>query len=191
MSQEANDIEIKPRNDRRKTVLRALALLFVISLTVLLVYYRDQVKNLEGYGYPGIFLVSMLTNATLILPVPGVLITSAMGAVFNPFWVAVAAGSGAALGELSGYLTGFSGQAVIERTPAYVRMEGWMKKYGDWVVVVMAFVPNPLFDMAGIIAGALKMPVARFLLWCWIGKVLKMMLFAYGGSTISGLLPFQ
>ena len=191
MSQEANDIEIKPRNDRRKTVLRALALLFVISLTVLLVYYRDQVKYLEGYGYPGIFLVSMLTNATLILPVPGVLITSAMGAVFNPFWVAVAAGSGAALGELSGYLTGFSGQAVIERTPAYVRMEGWMKKYGDWVVVVMAFVPNPLFDMAGIIAGALKMPVARFLLWCWIGKVLKMMLFAYGGSTILGLFPFQ
>lgn len=191
MSQEANELESKPKSDRRKTTLRILALVFVISLTLLLVYYRDKVKYLEGYGYPGIFVVSMLANATLILPVPGVLITSAMGAVFNPFWVAVAAGSGAALGELSGYLTGFSGQAVIERTPAYERMEGWMKKYGEWVVLVMAFIPNPLFDMAGIIAGALKMPMARFLFWCWLGKVLKMMLFAYGGSTIAGLIPFQ
>jgi membrane protein YqaA with SNARE-associated domain len=175
----------------QKTALRVTALAFVVTLTVLLVIYRDQVQALEGYGYPGIFLVSMLANATLILPVPGVLITSAMGAVFNPFWVAMAAGSGAALGELSGYLAGFSGQAVIERTPAYERMEGWMKKYGEWVVLVMAFVPNPLFDMAGIVAGALKMPMHRFLFWCWIGKLLKMLLFAYGGFAFANMLPFQ
>jgi uncharacterized membrane protein YdjX (TVP38/TMEM64 family) len=175
----------------RKALLRILALAFVITLTVLLVINREQVRALEGYGYPGIFLVSLLANATLILPVPGVLLTSAMGAVFNPFWVAVAAGSGAALGELSGYLTGFSGQGVIERTPAYERMEGWMKKYGEWVVLVMAFVPNPLFDMAGIVAGALKMPVHRFVFWCWIGKLLKMLMFAYGGSAIVDILPFQ
>lgn len=191
MNQEAGNIKARPKTDWRKTGLRVLALVFVISLTVILVINRSKVKELEGYGYPGIFLVSMLANATLILPVPGVLITSAMGAVFNPFWVAVAAGSGAALGELSGYLTGFSGQAVIERTPAYERMEGWMKKYGEWVVLVMAFIPNPLFDMAGIIAGALKMPMARFLFWCWIGKILKMLLFAYGASTVAGFIPFQ
>jgi membrane protein YqaA with SNARE-associated domain len=103
---------------------RILALLFVIALTVLLVINRDKVQKLEGYGYPGIFLLSMLSNATLILPVPGILITSAMGAVFNPFWVAIAAGSGAALGELSGYLAGYSGQKVVERTPTYVKLEG-------------------------------------------------------------------
>jgi membrane protein YqaA with SNARE-associated domain len=175
----------------QKNTLRVLALVFVVVLTVLLVLFRDKVQALGAYGYPGIFLVSLFSNATLILPVPGVLFTSAMGAVFNPFWVAIAAGSGASLGELSGYLTGFSGQAVIERTPAYERMEGWMKKYGEWVIVVMAFVPNPLFDMAGIVAGALKMPMARFLMWCWIGKVLKMLMFAYGGSTFAHFIPFQ
>lgn len=174
-----------------KNILRGLALAFVITVTILLVINRDRVQELEGYGYPGIFLVSLLANATLILPVPGVLVTSAMGAVFNPFWVAIAAGSGAALGEISGYLAGFSGQVVAEKTSAYSNMEIWMKKYGDWAVLVLAFVPNPLFDMAGIIAGALKMPLLRFLLWCWIGKVLKMMLFAYGGASIINLFPFQ
>lgn len=178
------------KNGWRKTALRVLSLSFVVTLTVVLVLNRDRVSELEGYGYPGIFLLSLLANATLVMPLPGVLITSAMGAVFNPFWVAIAAGSGAALGEISGYLTGFSGQVVIERTPAYEKMEGWMKKYGEWVVVVMAIVPNPLFDMAGIVAGALKMPVLRFLFWCWIGKVLKMMVFAYGGSTFANMFPF-
>jgi uncharacterized membrane protein YdjX (TVP38/TMEM64 family) len=169
---------------------RVLALIFVIGLTVLLFLNRDKVHKLESYGYPGIFLLSMLSNATLILPVPGILITSAMGAVFNPFWVAVAAGTGAALGEMSGYLAGYSGQTVAERTPTYVKLEGWMKRYGVWVVLILGFIPNPLFDIAGMIAGVLRMPLYKFLLFCWVGKILKMMMFAYGGATLGRLFPF-
>ena len=172
------------------TVARILALILVIALTLYLVSIRDRVKDLGAYGYPGIFLLSLLSNATLILPVPGVLFTSAMGAVFNPFWVAIAAGSGAALGELSGYLAGFSGQKVVARVGIYEKMEGWMRKYGEWVILLLAFVPNPAFDMAGIIAGALRMRVVSFLLWCMIGKILKMLLFAYGGSQIIQWFPW-
>jgi uncharacterized membrane protein YdjX (TVP38/TMEM64 family) len=170
---------------------RALVFVLVISLSVYIYTMRERVQELEGLGYSGIFLFNILSNATLILPVPGVLVTSLMGGVFNPFWVAIAAGSGAAIGELSGYLVGFSGQTVIERTPVYERMENWMRKYGEWAILGLAFIPNPLFDMAGIIAGAIRMHVLRFLFWCWIGKVLKMLLFAYGGATIINLFPFQ
>lgn len=168
---------------------RVLAVVFVISLSVFLFSIRDQVQELEGYGYPGVFLFNLLSSATLILPVPGVAVTSIMGAVFDPFWVALAAGSGAALGELSGYLTGFSGQSVIERTAAYVRIEGWMRKYGDWAIFGLALVPNPLFDMAGIIAGASRMPVLQFLFWCWLGKVVKMLIFAYFGASLIRMFP--
>lgn len=171
--------------EQRTTILRIVALIFVVGLTVYLFINRDRVKELEAFGYPGIFLFSLAANATLILPVPGVLVTSAMGAVFNPFWVAVAAGSGSALGELSGYLAGFSGQGVVEKTKWHDRVTGWMRsKYGVLIVLLLSFVPNPLFDIAGITAGALKMPVLRFLFWCWLGKVMKMMLFAYGGAKI-------
>lgn len=182
----------KPKKSSRWSVVgRVLAILFVIGLSVFLYLNRDRVKQLEGYGYPGIFLFNMLANATLILPVPGVLVTSLMGGVFNPFWVAVAAGTGASLGELSGYLAGYSGQKVAERTPAYSLMEGWMKKYGNWTLLLFAFIPNPFFDMVGIIAGALRMKLGRFLIWCWLGKILKMLLFAYGGATITHHLPFH
>ncbi len=174
----------------RLKIARILALIFVVGLTVLLYLNREKVRELEALGYPGIFLVSLLANATLILPVPGVLFTSAMGAVFNPFWVAVAAGTGAALGELSGYLAGFSGQGIVEKTQWSDRFELWMRKYGPITILVLSFVPNPLFDVAGITAGILKMPLWQFLLFSWIGKVLKMLLFSYGGSFVLNLFPF-
>jgi len=175
--------------DQRLKITRILALAFVISLTIFLYINRERVRELEALGYPGIFLVSLLANATLILPIPGVLFTSAMGAVFNPLWVALAAGSVASLGEVSGYLAGFSGQGIVERTEWSDRVETWMRKYGPITIVILSFVPNPIFDIAGITAGMLKMPLYQFILFCWIGKVLKMLMFAYGGAAVLNLIP--
>lgn len=167
---------------RTLNIIRLIVMLGVIALTVVLVINREKIQELQAFGYPGIFLVSILANATILVPVPGVVFTSAMGAVFNPFWVSIAAGSGAALGELSGYMAGFSGQAVVENAKRYERVVGWMRKYGDITILVLAFFPNPLFDLAGMLAGMLKMPVWKFLFYCVIGKVLKMMMFAYAGD---------
>jgi len=163
---------------------RVFILIALLLLTIFLLRNRDQIKEFSKFGYAGIFFVSILSNATLIMPIPGVVFTSAMGAVFNPFWVALAAGCGAALGELTGYLAGFSGQFVIDRKDWYQGLTKWMKKYGNLTVLVMAFIPNPFFDLTGIIAGALKMPVERFLFWCAIGKILKMLVFALTGSSM-------
>jgi uncharacterized membrane protein YdjX (TVP38/TMEM64 family) len=169
---------------RTLNIIRVVVLLAVIAITIVLVINRDKLQGLQAYGYPGIFLFSILANATILIPVPGVIFTSAMGAVFNPLWVSVAAGAGAALGELSGYLAGFSGQAVVEDSKRYDQVVSWMEKYGELTTLVLAFVPNPLFDLAGLIAGLLKMPVWKFLLYCTIGKILKMMMFAYAGDWV-------
>ena len=178
----------KPSSKKKLNIIRGVVLLLVIALTVILVIYRDKIQTLQAYGYPGIFLFSILANATILIPIPGVVFTSAMGAVFNPFWVSIAAGAGAALGELSGYLAGFSGQAVVENSERYKRVVQWMEKYGDITILVLAFIPNPLFDLAGMVAGILKMPVWKFLIYCVIGKILKMMMFAYAGNWVMGLL---
>jgi membrane protein YqaA with SNARE-associated domain len=169
------------------TVVRVLVILAVIALTVLLFLNRDRVQELEALGYPGVFLLSLLSNATLILPVPGVLFTSAMGAVFNPYLVALAAGSGATIGELTGYMAGFSGQGVIENRKWYDKVTLWMQKYGGITTLVLAFVPNPVFDIVGMVAGALRMPLWKYLTFSWIGKVGKMLLFALGGAQIYNL----
>jgi membrane protein YqaA with SNARE-associated domain len=174
--------EARP-GSRRLTILRLLALLAVIGITIFIFAIRDRAAQLAAYGYPGIFALSLLANATIVLPAPGWAITFAMGAVFHPLGVALAAGTGATLGELTGYMAGFSGQAVIENTQLYERLLDWTRRYGGWTIIALAALPNPVFDLAGIAAGALRMPVGLFLLFTWIGKLIKMGLLAYGGAA--------
>ncbi len=172
----------------RLNLLRVLALAAVIAITAYIYACRSQLEHLEVYGYPGIFLLSILANATVILPAPGIAITFALGAVFNPIGVAIAAGAGASLGELTGYLAGLSGQAFVERTDLYDRLEHWTKRYGGLFILVLALIPNPFFDLAGAAAGALRMPVHKFLFWTLIGKTIKMLGFAYAGGVSSDWL---
>jgi len=172
------------------TILRVVILVLVIALTALLLIFHEDVAKLQGYGYPGIFLFSILANATIIIPMPGVLFTSAMGAIFNPWWVALAAGTGAAIGELSGYLVGLSGRALIRKNKTSDQVEYWVKRYGGLAIFLLALIPNPLFDIAGLTAGALKMPILKFFLYLWLGKVCKMLIFALLGSSIMQILNF-
>jgi membrane protein DedA with SNARE-associated domain len=167
--------------NQRMVILRILALLFVIGLTVLIYLGRNEIGKFKSWGYPGIFLITLLANSTVLLPAPGIAFVFTMGNVLNPFGVALAASVGGTLGEMSGYLTGFSGQAIIEKVNIYKKIEPFVIKYGGFAVMLFAAIPNPFFDLAGIAAGGLKMPVARFLLFCWIGQLFKMLMFSFAG----------
>jgi uncharacterized membrane protein YdjX (TVP38/TMEM64 family) len=167
----------------RLTIARILALLAVIAISVFVYIIRDRAEEFAIYGYPGIFVIAFLANATVLLPAPGIAVVFAMGGVFNPLAVGLAAGAGGTLGEISGYLAGFSGQAVIERADIYERLVLWMKRNGNLTILILAAFPNPFFDLTGIAAGALKMPIFRFLFWCWIGITIKMTIFAFLGSA--------
>jgi uncharacterized membrane protein YdjX (TVP38/TMEM64 family) len=176
--------------ERRLTLLRILAFVFVVGIVVAIFIFRDQVRKLSQLGYLGAFLIPLIANATIFVPIPGVWVIFAMGAVFNPFFLAIFAGMGAATGELSGYLLGFSGQGLAERTNLYNRIYTFMDRHRRWsdlLILIMAFIPNPFFDLAGIAAGTLKMPVLRFYFFCALGSILKMLVFAFGGNTIINL----
>ncbi|HUI87820.1 MAG TPA: VTT domain-containing protein [Anaerolineales bacterium] len=163
-------------------ILRVMILLTVIGISAYIFMIRDQAAKFALYGYPGIFLISILANGTILLPAPGIAIVFAMGGVFNPLIVGLVAGAGAAIGELSGYLAGFSGQVVAERTTVYRRIERWMQGYGPLTIFILAAIPNPFFDLAGMAAGVLKMPLHRFFVACLLGKIIKMLIFAYAGA---------
>jgi len=167
----------------RLTIARILALLAVIGISIFVYSIRDRAEEFAVYGYPGIFVIAFLANATVLLPAPGIAVVFAMGSIFNPLAVGIVAGAGGTLGEISGYLAGFSGQAVIERVDIYDRLVLWMKRNGNLTILILAAIPNPFFDLTGIAAGALKVPILRFLFWCWIGITIKMTIFAFLGSA--------
>jgi membrane protein YqaA with SNARE-associated domain len=169
---------------------RLFSFLFVVALSLLLVMYGNRLAGLGAYGYPGLFLLNLLSSATLILPAPGLALALAAGATLNPYLVGLAVGSGSTLGELTGYIAGASGRGMVENDPNYPRVRNWMAKFGLWVIFALSIVPNPIFDVAGIVAGAMHIPVWKFLVATWCGKVIKSTLVALAGAgAMQALAP--
>jgi membrane protein YqaA with SNARE-associated domain len=165
---------------------RVAATLIAVCITVGIILARDYIRRFAVYGYPGVFLASLLGNATIILPAPVDGIVFAVGGALNPLAVGIVAGLGAALGEMTGYLAGIGGRAVIEDRAIYRRFESWIRKGGILVIFILAVIPNPVFDVAGMVAGALKMRVWHFLVAAWAGKSVRFTLLALSGQFLLG-----
>jgi membrane protein YqaA with SNARE-associated domain len=165
---------------------RILAVVFSIAITVGIILMRHQIRHFAVYGYPGVFMITLIGNATVILPAPTFAIVFAVGGVLNPFLVGVVAGLGAALGELTGYLAGIGGRSVIENHAVYNRIERYMRRAGWLVIFLLAAVPNPFFDVGGMAAGALRMPVLLFLISCWAGKTVRFIVLGLTGQYFFG-----
>jgi uncharacterized membrane protein YdjX (TVP38/TMEM64 family) len=163
-------------------------ILLSVAITLAILAWHDRIKGLGQYGYLGVFLISLMGNATVVLPAPSLAAVFAIGSVLNPVLVGLAAGVGEALGELTGFLAGYGGRAVVEDRAAFQRLERWVGRYGLIVIFVLSVIPNPLFDLAGIAAGMLRFPLWQFLLSCWAGKTLKTMAFALAGAQSADLL---
>jgi len=167
---------------------KIIGLVLAVTLSVVIFIFRDKLVDFESYGYLGIFIISVLGNATIILPVPVILTAFLGGGIFNPFLVGLVSSFGATIGELTGYIAGRSGRVVIKDNARFEKIEKWMAKYGLWTIFVLAVIPNPAFDLAGIVSGATKIPVWKYFLVTWAGKLIKFLGFAYLGSGSSGVI---
>jgi len=165
-----------------------LGLVFILFLSVTIFIFRDRFTDLQEYGYLGLFLISVIGNATIVLPVPVVITAFLGGGIFNPFWVAVIVSLGATIGELTGYIAGASGKYLIDENQKIEKVKKWMDKYGLWTLFILAAVPNPFFDLAGIVAGATKVPVYKYLIVVTLGKLIKFGMISYLGAGAFGIL---
>jgi len=167
---------------------RIAALLMAVAITVTLVLFRDHVLRFAGLGYAGLFLVGLLGSATVIFPMPGLALAFGAGASLTPWLVGLAFGSGAALGEMTGYLAGYGGSAILSDQFFMGRVATLLRRWGAWMVFALALIPNPVFDIVGVAAGALRIPVWQFLIASWAGNVLKATLVALAGAGMVSVL---
>jgi membrane protein YqaA with SNARE-associated domain len=170
----------------RNRLLPIVGLALVIGLVagVFLFYrsYPERIEALESYGYMGVFFISVLLNATIVLPAGNFLVLATMGAVLpSATLVGLVGGLGAAIGELTGYAAGYSGQAIISRQRVYTRLKGWVARWGMLTIFVLSIVPL-VFDLAGIAAGVLRFPLWKFFIACWLGRTILYLIIAWGGA---------
>ncbi len=177
IASDSKQVRVIKRQTLKKRFVYLLTLLLVIAITVgLFVFcqrYPEKVEEFESYGYLGVFLVCLISNASVILPVPGILILFPLIATLNPILFALAGSTGGAMGEITGYVAGYSGRGIIQGGRMYSRVDSWMKRWGVWTVFVFAVAPFLLVDVAGMVAGALRFPLWKFVLVVWVGKSLK------------------
>ncbi|HEU4759851.1 MAG TPA: VTT domain-containing protein [Dehalococcoidia bacterium] len=180
----------------------AFVLALVVGTTVPFALGWLSQGDLKSLGYPGIFLANFLGTATVFVPVPGLtaagqtLIVLGAGHLFKP-GVVLAGASGMTLAESTAYLAGAVARGVAEerQMPVGGRVGQWLHRAADWIdwlmarygfatLLVLAGVPNPLFEFAGITAGAVRMNFWRFLLAVGIGKTARVILLVIVGQAL-------
>jgi len=129
-------------------------------------------------------VVSLISSASIFLPVPGFLFVLAAGALLNPVALGVVAGAGSAIGELTGYLIGKGGGGAMKKKDVK-----WVKKGEKWFregrgfLFILIFAATPLpDDVTGILGGMFNYDWKRFLLASFIGKVAFNIVLALAGS---------
>jgi len=168
----------------------AAAVLLVGGAAIVSLFGGLDTETWQRLGYVGIFVTAVIGSASIALPLPSAAAVIGSAAVLDgpwgiPAWlvIAVVAGAGNTIGELSGYLAGVGGRSFIERRRGHARLAHWMQRRGGLTLFVLAVIPNPLFDLAGIIAGSARMPLRRFLGIVFAGKVVKNAGFALTGAA--------
>ena len=198
-----NNSDIAPKRGGQIHWLKlAIALLVLVALSFGLAYllgYVAEKLNLPLYdfawlAYLIVFATSLASNLTIIAPVPfAASIMVAAATEWNPVLITLFASIGADIGELTGYYAGYLGKkiAISENVAWYGRIERWIQRHGVWAIIFLSFQPIIPFDIGGMIAGAAKMPLHRFLPAVWLGRFPKYIIITYAGLGLIHFLPIS
>jgi uncharacterized membrane protein YdjX (TVP38/TMEM64 family) len=178
-------LKIYQKFKNREALIKVGLLFLSICLSTLIFINREKFGHLGGYGYVGIFILSILGNSTIIIPAPTFITTFVGGVILNPFAVGLVSALGASIGELTAYFAGFGGKVFIKEEKMYKKIEYWMHKRGSLTVFILAVIPNPFFDLAGIFSGLTNYSLKKFMLATFLGKSVKFILIAAVGAVVS------
>lgn len=163
-------------------LLMIAALLIVILVTVLVQKPSNRDEYLQSSGYLGVFLMAVIGSASPIWPLPGSWAAFfAAGLGLNPIIVGLVAGFGEPIGEIVFYTVGYGSQLVLEKWKRYAQIMNWMRRHGGLTIFILSAIPNFFVKLATTSAGALRYPLWKFFIFCWAGKTVKSLAFAFAG----------
>ncbi len=185
--------EINPpveNGSRNIFIVGAGAILFIVAIIYVALTNPNIIQELvDNYGLLGLFIASLIANASLFFPLPVDFVVFLIGSVSGDFvyaiTVGIIAGTGAALGEMTGYILGLFGVKAAEKLKEtkFYRLKEITKrieKAGMVFIFLGAFTPFP-FDIIGIAAGLIKYDIKKFFIAALAGKLVRYCALAIGG----------
>jgi uncharacterized membrane protein YdjX (TVP38/TMEM64 family) len=148
-------------------------------------------------GIPMIVLLGFLGSVTVVIPVPVLPLVFTGAAILNPFGLVIAAAASITAGMAVCYVLGRRGHSRAARVTAESQanlpspitgLYAWSADNVGTASFLIAATPNPVFDYAGLIAGASRVDVRRFLAGTFMGKMAQASVIAFLGHTLGGRL---
>ena len=135
------------------------------------------------FGYLGVFIISFIGSVSVIFPIPYTIVIFFLGGVLDPVFVALSGGLGAAIGEFSGYVIGYSGTKIVseERRKKMGYMVKLFDRYGPAAIFFFALTPLP-DDLLFIPLGIMKYPFLKAFVPALLGKMLMTFILAFSGQ---------
>jgi membrane protein YqaA with SNARE-associated domain len=196
LTQTPQTIEGESKPDQRRQALRAALIGLVVLLVNVALYWllrrpaaQGWLANLGHYAYLGAFLITLIANATVIVPVPYPAVLAAIAAQSDNLGLLIFAGAlGSVLGESVAFFVGRSGRDVVQDTRFYRWIQHQMRH--PWRAFAILFglsaPPNPAFDVAGLAAGALGLPYWLFFSAVLLGRMIRIGVFVLVGLRLGG-----
>jgi membrane protein DedA with SNARE-associated domain len=188
-------VHIGRRRVRFEYLLLGALLVFAVSLAVLFLALDLGADNLQRWGYAGLFGIVLLRSASVVLPMPGGGVIFAAGGLLDPVLgvpapivVGLVAGFAESIGEMTGYAAGIGGSTMLKDRAVYTRIKRWVERRPFQTVFLMTFTPPMLFDVAGLAAGAARVPIRVFYPALLSGKILRDTLVALAGYYSFGIV---
>ena len=74
---------------------------------------------------------------------------------------------------MTGFFAGHGARNVVKNDSNGGKIEKFIQKYDVIAIFVLAAIPNPFFDVAGIAAGAFGINYWRFFIACAAGRIIR------------------
>jgi membrane protein DedA with SNARE-associated domain len=171
------------RPTKREAIIGGIFLALTIVLSLFIIQHRSYIEQLSHWGYLGLFVISVLSNGTFILPGVGIVITFTLGGVLHPAIVGAIAGIGEAVGAIGAYFTGYAGRRLLRdnNNGLYLRFCNIIDHHGSKAIFFISALLSPVFYPFAVFLGTIRFGWVRFFLATWAGRTVKSMILAYLG----------
>ncbi len=170
--------------ERRSLPLALGGLLALVAVNVAFYLIPINYRALGMLAYPGVFFVTLIANATTFIPVPYIPVLLHVARTVDLGWLVVVLGAlGSVLGESVAFLVGRAEEHAIQDHRWYGRLHSWLARPVRAGIFLFLFaVPlNPLFDVAGLAAGAFGVSYRVFFTSVLLARAVRIALIVWLG----------
>ena len=161
--------------------------IFLVAFNIAVYLAPIDYGAFTSFAYVGAFVVTLLANALIVIPIPYIPIVAHIGATADMPWLVVVLGALASvLGESVAFLAGRAEEGLVSEHPVYKRVHRVAERplLAGAMIFAFAVPPNPIFDVAGLAAGAVGVRYRVFFVAVFAARLIRLAVIVWLGTML-------